>query len=148
MAYHIQVEARTALPLYAIGITAFISLGLALINLGSAVTFNALTGLTVAGFYSAFMVAGSVMLHRRLTTPAEDIAWGPFRLGKAGVPLTIIALIYSFVGFFFSFWPPVADFTVATFNWSLVVYFGILFLAIGWWAIRARKTYKGPKMDL
>jgi choline transport protein len=121
---------------------------LALINLGSSVTFNALTGLTVAGFYSAFMVAASVMLHRRLTTPATDIAWGPFRLGKAGIPLTIFALVYSFIGWFFSFWPPVSDVTVETFNWSLAVYFGIMFLAMGWWVVMARKTYKGPKFEL
>jgi choline transport protein len=112
------------------------------------VTFNALTGLTVAGFYSGVMVAGSVMLYRRLTTPSEDIAWGPFRLGKAGVPLTIVALVYSFIGWFFSFWPPVAHVTVETFNWSLAVYFGVMFLAMGWWAISARKTYKGPKIEL
>jgi choline transport protein len=144
----IKVESRTALPLYAIGITAFISLGLALINLGSTVTFNALTGLTVAGFYSAFMVSGTVMLYRRLTTPATDIAWGPFRLGKFGVPVTLFALMYSLIGWIFSFWPPVSEVSVQTFNWSLAVYFGVMFLAVTWWALSARKTYKGPKMEL
>jgi hypothetical protein len=88
------------------------------------------------------------MLYRRLTTSDADIAWGPFRLGKAGVPLTIFALVYSFIGWFFSFWPPVGELTTQTFNWSLAVYFGVMFLAMGWWALFARRTYTGPKMEL
>lgn len=118
-----------------------ISLLLALIGLGSRAAFNALSGLTVAGFYSAFIVSASVMLYRRLTTPACDIAWGPFRLRTAGVPITIIALLYSFIGWFFSFWPPVSAVNVRTFNWSLVVYFGTMFSAMGWWAFKARHAY-------
>ncbi|KAF2877610.1 amino acid/polyamine transporter I [Massariosphaeria phaeospora] len=141
------VEPRTALPIYPIAVTVTISLLLALINLGSTTAFNALSGLTVAGFYSAFIVSASVMLYRRLTVAPSDIAWGPFRLGKAGVPLTIIALVYSFVGWFFSFWPPVSVVTVKSFNWSLVVYCGTMITAMGWWTFRARFTYIGPRLE-
>ena len=74
------VSQRSALPLHAIGLTATINCLIALISLGSEAAFNAFTGLTIAGFYSSFMIAGSVMLYKRLTTPAEDIMWGPFRL--------------------------------------------------------------------
>ncbi|KAF2008733.1 amino acid transporter [Aaosphaeria arxii CBS 175.79] len=146
--YISRVRHHTSLPIFAISITAFISLSLALVNLGSVVTFNALTGLTVAGFYSAFMVAGGVMLYRRLTTASVDMAWGPFCMGRLGVPITIFAMIYSFIGWFFSFWPPVANLSASTFNWSLAVYFGVLFIAIAWWGLRARKTYKGPKVEI
>ncbi|KAF1994868.1 amino acid transporter [Amniculicola lignicola CBS 123094] len=143
-----RIEPRTALPIYSIAATALMSLLMALIPLGSTTAFFALTGLTVAGFYSSFMVSASVMLWRRLTTSSEDIAWGPFKLGRWGVPVTILALIYSFIGWFFSFWPPVAAVTVQTFNWSLVVYFGVLFLSMAYYVLRARKTYTGPKMEV
>ena len=31
--------------------------------------------------------------------------YGPFRLGRWGVPVTIASLVYSVIGIFFSFWP-------------------------------------------
>ena len=146
----VKIEPRTALPLNAIAVTALISLLLALLNLGSAVAFYALTGLTVAGFYSTFMVSASIMLWRRITVPTSKIAWGPFRLGPFGVPVTVIALFYSFIGWFFSFWPPVAGpaLNKETFNWSMVVYFSVLFIAMVHWVVRARHIYTGPKVEL
>lgn len=121
---------------------------LALVNLGSAAAFVALTGLTVAGFYSSFAISAVIMLWRRLTVADSEIAWGPFKLGKAGVPITIIAIVFSLVGWFFSLWPPVAAVTVETFNWSLVVYFGTMGLALLWWFVSAKKTYTGPKKEI
>ncbi|KAH7411641.1 amino acid/polyamine transporter I [Phaeosphaeria sp. MPI-PUGE-AT-0046c] len=144
-----KVEPRIALPLNAIAVTALISLLLALLNLGSSVAFYALTGLTVSGFYSAFMISASIMLWRRLTIPHSQIAWGPFRLGYLGTPITVVALVYSFIGWFFSFWPPVAgaSLNVQTFNWSMVVYFSVVTIALVYWFLRARHTYTGPKME-
>ncbi|PSN60576.1 hypothetical protein BS50DRAFT_604565 [Corynespora cassiicola Philippines] len=144
------IEPRTALPLNAIGVTALISLLLALLNLGSSVAFYALTGLTVARFYSGFMVSASIMLWHRITIPVSKIARGPFRLDYLGIPITVIALLYGFIGWFFSFWPPVSGqaLTVQTFNWSTVVYMGIMLLSMGHWVLRARHIYKGPKIEL
>jgi choline transport protein len=142
------IELRTALPLYSIGITATVSVLLALIPMGSTTAFYALTGLTVGGFYSAFMVSACVMLWRRLVTPSCHIAWGPFRLRKFGVPITLLALLYSFMGFMFSFWPPTAIVTVKTFNWSLVVYLGVMILSMTYYVMRARHMYTGPKMEI
>ncbi|KAF2205643.1 putative amino acid permease [Delitschia confertaspora ATCC 74209] len=143
-----KIDPRTCLPLYSIGVTATISIALSLIALGSTATFNALSGLAVAGSYSSFIMAASVTLWRRLTTSSEKMPWGPFRLGKLGVPITVFALLYSWVGLIFSFWPPVAHVSIKTFNWSLVVYLGVMILAIVWWCVRAKKTYTGPKMEI
>ena len=143
-----QVDEKTALPLWAIATTATVNLLLALIPLGSTTAFNAFTGLTVAGFYSSFIISASVMLHKRITTPASDILWGPFRLGAAGVPITIIAIAYSIVGMLFSFWPPTAHVSAKTWNWSFVVYWATIAVALVWWRIRARHYYTGPKIEL
>ena len=88
------------------------------------------------------------MLHKRLTTPSEELFWGPFRLGKAGVPITVLALIYSFVGWLFSFWPANVPVTVESWNWSVVVYFGSILVAVGWWGIRGMKVYTGPRREV
>ena len=88
------------------------------------------------------------MLHKRLTTARQDILWGPFRLGAAGVPITVAAIGYSLVGIFFSFWPPTATVTAATWNWSFVVYWATIMAALLWWWLRARHYYTGPKIEL
>jgi choline transport protein len=146
--YISRVESRTRLPLYSIGATAVVSLLLGLIGLGSSTALSALTGLAVAGFYTAFFISAAMMLWRRLTVPAAKMPWGPFRLGAFGVPITILSLVYSVIGVIFSFWPPVADVDATSFNWSVVVFLGVISLSIGWWAIRARKTYAGPKVEI
>jgi len=146
--YIAKVDPKTQLPLWSIGISAFLNLVFVLIALGSTAAFNAFTGLTIAGFYSGFIIAASVMLYKRLTTPSSDILWGPFKLGKAGVPITIFAICYSFIGWLFSFYPPVAEVSVTTWNWSMVVYWCVIFIALLWWVLRARHYYTGPRIEL
>lgn len=118
----------------------------ALIGLGSDAAFNALTGLTVASFYTGFIVCAILMLYRHFTVPV--MPWGPFRLGVTRVPVAILSLAYSIVGILFCFWPPVAAVTVENFNWSLVVFVGVVSISIFWWVLVARKTYQGPKMEI
>ncbi|MCJ1451253.1 hypothetical protein MMC28_001589 [Mycoblastus sanguinarius] len=139
-----MVEPRTALPLWSIAVSTVVNLLLALINIGSTTVFNAFTRLTVASFYSAFTIAATVMLWKRLTTPDANFRWGPFKLGRFGVPVTVISIAYSIVGWFFSFWPPTAKVTVGSMNWSVVVYMVVLVLSVAYWLVRARHVYTGP----
>jgi choline transport protein len=141
-----KIEPSTGLPLYSIATTAIISMLYALIGLGSNAAFNALTGLTVASFYTGFIVCALLMLYRHFTVP--NMPWGPFRLGVLRLPVAILSLVYSIVGIIFCFWPPVSVVTVEVFNWSLIVFFGVVSISILWWALVARNTYQGPKMEI
>jgi choline transport protein len=132
--------------LYSIATTALLSMLFALIGLGSDAAFNALTGLTVASFYTGFIVCAILMLYRHFTVAV--MPWGPFRLGVFRVPVAILSLAYSIVGILFCFWPPVAAVTVEVFNWSLVVFVGVVGISILWWVLAARKTYQGPRMEI
>lgn len=63
--------------------------------------FDTFISLIVAGYYSSFTLAASVMLHKRLTNSGNDIPWGPFRLSHAGPAITVASILYSIlVGFF------------------------------------------------
>lgn len=88
------------------------------------------------------------MLHKRLTTPAVQMYYGPFRLGRAGVPIIILSLIYSFIGIFFSFWPAEANITPLTMNWSIVVSGGAFLFSMVFWALYGRKVYTGPILEI
>ncbi|CAO1597488.1 hypothetical protein XANCAGTX0491_001296 [Xanthoria calcicola] len=143
-----KVEPRTLLPLYSIGMTAIISLVLALINIGSTKAFNALTSLVIASFYSSFSIAAAVLLYRKLTSTGSDLVYGSFYLGRAGIPILILSLAYSAIGFFFSFWPPTSTVDAVSMNWSVAVYGGAILFSLLFWVLHGRKVYTGPRWEV
>ena len=125
-----------------------INLLLALINIGSSVGFGAFISLIIASYYSSFILAASVMLNKRLTAPNDQIPWGPFKLGRAGVPITILAIAYSLVGTFFSMWPIMVKPTIQSMNYCVLVYGGTLILSLLFWVLYGRKHYTGPVLEI
>lgn len=143
-----QVDPRTSLPLGSIAFTVVVNCLLALINIGSSTAFNALTSLVIAAFYSSFLLSASMLLLKRLTLPADSIRWGPFRLGRLGLPINILSILFTIIGFFFSFWPPSHEVTAKTMNWSIVVYGGVMLFSIFFWLIHGRSVYTGPVIEV
>ena len=143
-----QVDQNTLLPLYAIGTTTVINLLLALINIGSTVGFGAFISLIVVSYVSSFMLAAAVMLNKRLTTPAAAIPWGPFKLGRAGVPVTVLALAYSLLVGFFSMWPTEVNPSLEAMNYCVLVFGGALIFAGLFWLFYGRKVYTGPVLEI
>ena len=84
------------------------------------------------------------MLHKRLTTPSSELPWGPFKLGRAGVPVTIVAIAYSVVGAFFSVWPTTAKPDAESMNWCILVFGAVILFSLIFWAFYGRKYYRGP----
>lgn len=120
---------------------------LALVNIGSSEAFQAFIALLIAAYFSSFSLAAGVMLHKRLTTPESKIFWGPFRLGRAGVPITIIAILYSVLGIFFSFWPAYVHVNATTMNYSSLIFGGALIFSLGFWVVYGKRVYTGPIME-
>jgi choline transport protein len=90
-----------------------------------------------------------VMMHKRLTTPDSKIPWGPFRMGpRTGMVVTIIALLYSVFGAFWSMWPSFVNPTPEEMNWCVVVYGGALVFCVLFWFTYGRKTYTGPVLEI
>ncbi|MCJ1226565.1 hypothetical protein MMC12_003218 [Toensbergia leucococca] len=146
--YIAKVDQNTLLPLYAIGTTTVINLLLALINIGSTVGFGAFISLIVVSYVSSFMLAAAVMLNKRLTTPAAAIPWGPFKLGRAGVPVTVLALAYSLLVGFFSMWPTEVNPSLEAMNYCVLVFGGALIFAGLFWLFYGRKVYTGPVLEI
>lgn len=142
----LQVEPRTALPLWSIALSVTITVLLALIDLGSAIALNAVLSLVTAGFYSSFLIAAVVLLWKRVTAPTE-IRWGPFSLRKFGLPINILAILWTVIGILFSFWPTNAHTTPQNMNWSCLVYEATLILSTVFWFAHSRKVYTGPVIE-
>lgn len=120
-----------------------ITILLALIDLGSATALNAVLSLVTAGFYSSILIASIVLLIKRITRPSE-IQWGPFRLGKLGLTINVLSVMWTIIGVFFSFWPTYAQVTPQNMNWSPLVYGATLLLSTAFWFLHSRKVYTGP----
>lgn len=143
-----QVDRRTYLPLYAIGATTVINLLLALINIGSSVGFGAFISLIVASYYSSFILSASVMLNKRLRTPDSEIPWGPFKLGRFGVPVTVVAIVYSLFGAFWSMWPVEKNPNIQGMNYCVLVFGGVMVLSMLFWLVYGRHHYTGPVLEI
>lgn len=117
---------------------------MALINIASSEAFGAFLSLLVMGYYSSFILATSVMLHKRLTTPDSSLPWGPFKLGRAGVPVTVVAITFSVFGAFFSVWPSTAKPDAQSMNYGILVFGVVVIFSLLFWFFYGRKYYQGP----
>jgi hypothetical protein len=65
-------------------------------------------------------------------------------MGRWGLPVNIIALIYSCFALFWSLWPSESSITVDSFNWSVVIFGGVFLLSLFMYVVKGRKEYDGP----
>jgi len=88
-----QVDSRWSIPLYAIATTGLINALLGLINIGSAVAFNAIVSLVVSSYLSSYLIPIVLMIRKRLRN--EKVHLGPWTLGRWGLPINIFAACYT-----------------------------------------------------
>ncbi|MCJ1238625.1 hypothetical protein MMC14_006615 [Varicellaria rhodocarpa] len=62
-----EVEQRSSVPIYAFELTALLSVLPSLINFGSSTVFEDLMSLTIAGLYSSYLIATTLLLYHHLT---------------------------------------------------------------------------------
>jgi choline transport protein len=84
---------------------------------------------------------GCVTYRRISSLPLPNCRWS---LGRAGLPINIIALVYSIWCFVWSFFPNAYKITPVTFNWACVLFVGLMGFATLMYMFHARHTYEGP----
>jgi choline transport protein len=65
-------------------------------------------------------------------------------LGKFGLAMNIVAVLFVTPLWFFAFWPTATPVTAASLNWSSVIFFGVLIIAMVYYVVKGRKEYAGP----
>jgi amino acid transporter len=139
------VDKRFHIPLYALGVTAMINALLGLINIGSTTAFNAIISLLSAGLFSSYLITIGLLIRKRLVH--EPLYFGPWSMGRWGLPINIIAFVYTTIVMVFSFFPPFTPVTAVSMNWSCVMFGGVVILGLIYFAFIARHEYKGPVVD-
>ncbi|RAQ73426.1 amino acid transporter [Aspergillus flavus] len=131
------------IPVNAIIFTCFFSIAISLIIIGSTVAFNALMSLCTTALMATYVISIGCIIVRRICMdpPPPPCRWS---LGRFGMPINILALVYSLWSFFWSFWPNSHDVTAENFNWSSVMFFGLMGISTAMYWVHARKVYDGP----
>jgi amino acid transporter len=137
------IDPRRPIPRNAAVVSSFISLGMGLIYLGSSVAFYAIASLFTVALLQCYCLSIGCVLWRRIYHP-DTLPHAQFSLGKYGVPINAIAIIYGVWTFFWAFWPQSYPVTAENFNWAVVLFVTALLGALVHYALVGRFRYHGP----
>ncbi|TVY88655.1 Choline transport protein [Lachnellula willkommii] len=130
------------IPINALLLVGFIMCLLALIYIGSNTAFNALISLPTIGLYMSYFIPILFIVIRKLQ--GRHPKYGPFKLGRWGLPINMLAMCYilyilAFVGF-----PTELPVTADNMNYAGPLVVALILLAIGDFFITGRKRFVVP----
>ncbi|KAL8789736.1 MAG: hypothetical protein Q9213_000987 [Squamulea squamosa] len=144
--YFAHVSNYYRIPVRSIILVTMIASLLGLINIGSSTAFNAFTSLALIGHYTPYLLPITLMVIRRFG--AKEIPWGPWTLGKWGLPVNIVSMVYSIMLIVFAVFPPFQPVTAKSMNYAGVIFGAIMILSTVMWFLYGRKVYLGPVREL
>jgi amino acid transporter len=115
---------------------------IALINIGSDLVLGIILSIFVSALLSSYTITIACMLLHRLQR--RPLPPARFSLGKWGVLINVVALIYTVPIIIFSFFPSTTNPTPATMNWAIVMVGGPIILSTIYYIVWGRKTYTPP----
>ena len=137
------VSPRFKIPLRSLFLVTTITVLIALINIGSSAAFNAVLSLDTLALYISYLVPVLFMLIKRIRAPS-DIRWGPFTLGRFGIPINFFAILYGTYITIFLPWPETQPVTASSMNYGAPVFGIALIFAVIDWFFRGHKKWNGP----
>jgi amino acid transporter len=141
------VHPQKEIPVNAVLLSCLITALLSIINIGSDAAFNAIISVQVGALMLSYSVSISCILYRRLAHP-ELMVPARWSLGRWGLAINVIGLAYVLFAFFWSFWPNAIPVDLENFNWSVVIFVGVLVVALGMYAVQGRRRYTGPVVQV
>ncbi|KAH7516457.1 amino-acid permease BAT1 homolog isoform X1 [Ziziphus jujuba] len=131
---------KQEVPINAVWLSAFISFCMALTSLGSIVAFNAMVSIATIGLYIAY----ALPIFFRVTLARKSFVPGPFNLGRYGILVGWVAVIWvATISVLFSL-PVAYPITIETLNYTPVAVGGLFILTVSSWILRARHWFRGP----
>ena len=115
---------------------------LSLITLGSAVAFQQVLALGVSAMLTTYMISISCVALKRIR--GEPLLPSKFNLGKLGLPINFISVLFLLFLWIFAFFPTVPHPTPVDMNWAVLGYGSVIILALVYYVFRGRYIYVGP----
>jgi choline transport protein len=138
----LQVKPGWNIPLNAVLLTFTITTLLSLINIGSAVAFNAIGSLAVSALLGTYIISFTCLILRRVSgQPLPSRRWS---LGRFGIFVNIGAISFLLVFWVFVFFPVATPVTLSTMNWNVVMFGGTMIFAMIYYLLVGKSTYTAP----
>jgi choline transport protein len=115
---------------------------LSLINIGSTVAFMQVISLGVASMLTSYLITIGCVTLRRLR--GEPLLRSKFNLGRIGLPVNIVAVVFLLFLWVFTFFPIGPRPTVVDMNWASLGYGSVLVFAMVYYFLRGRRVYAVP----
>ncbi|KAJ1255891.1 hypothetical protein BS78_K140800 [Paspalum vaginatum] len=127
-------------PFNVVWLSVSVAFVIALPSLGSQVAFQAMVSITTLGTYIAY----ALPILCRVTAARRSFVPGPFHLGRYGVAVGWVAVLWvALVTVIFSL-PVAYPVAEANFNYTPVAVGGVLLLSLAAWVLHARFWFRGP----
>ncbi|KAL2835863.1 amino acid/polyamine transporter I [Aspergillus pseudoustus] len=140
-----RVDPTYKIPLRALFLVASCIFALSFIQIGSTAAFNAILSLSTLGLYISYLIPLSLLVLKRFTAP-QDIPQGTFTLGKWGLPMNLLAILFATYFAIFLPFPATLPVTAENMNYAGPVLGFVMLFACGDWVIRGRHKWEGPTM--
>ncbi|KAI8665183.1 hypothetical protein NCS56_00953400 [Fusarium sp. Ph1] len=141
-----KIDRKRQIPTIAILTTTVLLMLLGLINIGSTTAFNAVLSLAVVSLQISYLMPIILLIWRRISRP-NTLTWGPWQLGKSGIVVNVVAIVYLVFTSIFLLFPPYQPITAENMNYAPVVLGGAVIFGCVYWPLRARKRYFGPLIE-
>ena len=137
-----RINHRTRTPTNSIWLAAGGAFLLGLPYLYSPTAYFAITSIAVIGLYVAYIAP--VFLRLRA---GDKFQAGPWTLGRWSKPIGIVATLWVAFIFVLFMLPQAFPITIATFNYTPVVFLVVLGGAALWYAVSAKNWFTGPRVQ-
>jgi len=137
-----KVQPGWDIPLNSVLVTFVVTVILAMINIGSTVALNTIASLGIGAILSSYLVSISCMFLKRFK--GQPLLPSKFNLGKAGIWVNGIAVMYLSIAFVFTYFPTFPHPTPDVMNWSVLMYGAVVVGSLMYFVIKGRKMYAGP----
>lgn len=139
------VDPTYKIPLRALLLVASCIFALSFIQIGSTAAFNAILSLSTLGLYISYLIPLILLVLKRFTAP-QDIPRGTFSLGKLGLPMNLLAILFATYFVIFLPFPATVPVTAENMNYAGPVLGFVMLFACGDWIVRGRHKWEGPVM--
>ncbi|QCE08574.1 aquaporin rerated protein [Vigna unguiculata] len=129
---------KQEVPIYAVWLSVSISFCMALTSLGSIVAFEAMVSIATIGLYIAY----ALPIFFRVTLAQRDFVPGPFNLGRYGVIVGWVAVLWVLIISILFSLPVSYPITMETLNYTPVAVGCLLILVVSFWLISGRHWMK------
>ncbi|KAI2788405.1 hypothetical protein POX_e06421 [Penicillium oxalicum] len=139
------VDSTYKIPIRALCLVASCLFGLSFIQIGSTAAFNAILSLGTLGLYISYLIPLVLLVYKRFTSP-RDIPQGSFTMGKFGLAVNLVAILFTSYFVVFLPFPPSLPVTAENMNYAGPVLGFVMLFACVDWVVRGRHKWQGPAL--